>query len=176
EPGLQQYADFSQLIRHGDAYVRGQGGLFAVFNQSTYVKAEQGSPDRPVIPAGTVFHIGSPPITQPRASDTPLSRARALTVGGLTMSPRIDTALMPGALPLPDEPRTEDVGPRSDAMRPRSHHRLPRRDAGLGPHGTADVANWLPGPEPARGFAHPVERAMRMQALLRELARRGEST
>ena len=175
EPGLQQAADFSQLLRHGDAYMRAQGGLYAVFSQSTYSKSKSGNGVTPTVPPGTVFYIGEPPATQTRTSDAALLREHALASDCL-IDPRIETLRMPGSLPMPTPPNERDAGPKSDALRPESHNRLPRRDVGQGPHGIDDAATWLPGPEPVRGFADPVERATRMQSLLRELARRGGST
>ncbi len=175
EPGLYQSSDFSQVVRHGDAYMRSQGGLHAVFTQSTYSKSKQSKGITPTVPPGTVFYIGQPPAEQPRSDDAAFERDLAL-VGGGTISPRIDTRVVPGSLPMPVHPNQRETGPKSDALRPESHNRLPRRDVGLGPHGIDDAATWLPGPEPARGFADPVERAARMKALLGELARRGGST
>lgn len=60
--GLNVPTDFSQVYQLGGAggqYARIQGGLYAVFPQSSYVFTQAG--DVPVIPAGTVFYIGPPP-------------------------------------------------------------------------------------------------------------------
>ena len=57
--GLQVPGDFSQVYQLPSGhYFRAQGGIFAVFPQSSYVQTDGG--EVPLIPAGTVFHIGPP--------------------------------------------------------------------------------------------------------------------
>ncbi|MHC4081795.1 MAG: hypothetical protein ACYS15_03600 [Planctomycetota bacterium] len=67
EPGLRQPNDFSRVYRvHGreDLYLRQQGGLYAVFPESVYAVNKEGQL-RAVIPGGTTFYIGPPPILDP---------------------------------------------------------------------------------------------------------------
>ena len=61
ERGLRQPSAFEQVYRvpdRDDLLMRIEGGIYALFPQSMYTHGENGT--LPVIPAGTVFHIGYP--------------------------------------------------------------------------------------------------------------------
>ncbi len=64
EPGLRQPNNFAQVFRvPGDSgeFMRIQGALYAVFRLSEYaVDKDEGV--FPLVPSGTVFHIGPPPM------------------------------------------------------------------------------------------------------------------
>lgn len=61
EVGLGQPNDFRQVYRYqDDQLMRVQGGLYAVFPESVYVKSEDGQV-LPTIPPNTTFYIGPPP-------------------------------------------------------------------------------------------------------------------
>ncbi len=62
EPGLAQGANFDQVFRHGDGYLRVQGGLYAVFDNSVYARdsKRQGKLNA-LVPPGTMYFIGPPP-------------------------------------------------------------------------------------------------------------------
>lgn len=49
-------------------FVRAHGGVYAIFPRSDYVQTRSGV--APVVPAGTVFHLGSLPKNQPTAAET----------------------------------------------------------------------------------------------------------
>jgi hypothetical protein len=62
--GLQHPIGFDRVYRlpgFDDHFVRASGGLYAVFPQSIYAQTRFG--DVPLIPAGTVFHIGDPTLS-----------------------------------------------------------------------------------------------------------------
>ncbi len=61
ERGLREPSAFEQVYRFSDRedlLLRIDGGIYALFPQSMYTQGENGT--LPVIPAGTVFHIGNP--------------------------------------------------------------------------------------------------------------------
>ena len=61
ERGLREPSAFDQVYRvpdRDDLLMRIEGGIYAVFPQSMYTQGENGT--LPLIPAGTVFHIGYP--------------------------------------------------------------------------------------------------------------------
>ncbi len=61
ERGLRKPTAFEQVYRvpdRDDLLMRIEGGIYALFPQSVYTHGKNGT--RPVIPAGTVFHIGYP--------------------------------------------------------------------------------------------------------------------
>lgn len=61
ELGLRTPTDFEQVYRlpgHEDLYMRISGGIYALFPQSAYSQGKNGP--IPLIPAGTVYHIGYP--------------------------------------------------------------------------------------------------------------------
>ena len=61
ERGLREPSAFDQVYRvpdRDDLLMRIEGGMYALFPQSMYTQGRNGT--LPVIPAGTVFHIGYP--------------------------------------------------------------------------------------------------------------------
>ncbi len=61
ERGLREPSAFEQVYRFSDRedlLLRIDGGIYALFPQSIYTQGKNGT--LPVIPAGTVFHIGYP--------------------------------------------------------------------------------------------------------------------
>ncbi len=61
ERGLREPSAFDQVYRvpdRDDLLMRIEGGIYALFPQSIYTQGKNGT--LPVIPAGTVFHIGYP--------------------------------------------------------------------------------------------------------------------
>ncbi|MEE9129399.1 MAG: hypothetical protein V3T84_05230 [Phycisphaerales bacterium] len=61
ERGLREPSAFDQVYRvpdRDDLLMRIEGGIYALFPQSIYMQGKNGT--LPVIPAGTVFHIGYP--------------------------------------------------------------------------------------------------------------------
>ncbi len=61
ERGLREPTAFEQVYRvpdRDDLLMRIEGGIYAIFPQSMYTQGENGT--LPLIPAGTVFHIGYP--------------------------------------------------------------------------------------------------------------------
>lgn len=78
EPGLQQPAGFSEVYRvpgRDDQFMRVQGALHAVFPKSVYAYDKKKG-IYPVVPDGTVFHIGLPP-PDPDARPQPARPAEA---------------------------------------------------------------------------------------------------
>lgn len=74
EPGLAQPSGFDRVYRApgGAGFMRIQGGLFALFPRSLYAGGSV-----PLIPPGTVFHIGAPPVTPRPAPDPRTDAPRA---------------------------------------------------------------------------------------------------
>ncbi len=137
ETGLGQPNDFSQVYRlpGQDRFVRVQGALYAVFPESAY-----GSGGVPLIPHGTVFHIGRPPDL-----DAPASAAQFDTI-----SARIDLRVASGPL---DSSVSNRATPRPDLIPPRATEPRPR-----------------PRPEARTIVTDAEYRAQRLKALMRRAA------
>lgn len=84
---LRQPFGFDSVYRiHGrdDVFVRGQGGLYAVFPQSVYANTRNGS--IPLIPHGTTFYIGEPALDA-LAPEGPPAPERMATAGPQRIDP-----------------------------------------------------------------------------------------
>jgi hypothetical protein len=97
ERGLQQPFGFEQVYRvpsDDELYMRIDGGLYGVFPRSVYLNTKEG--DMPLIPANTVFWIGTPSFlllgeqreVRSEAAEE-VRREFALTPDLLAISPRI---------------------------------------------------------------------------------------
>lgn len=65
EQGLGQPSDFSRVYRApGDQFMRIQGAVYAVYPTSEYGYNKKKKVTYPVVPAGTVFYIGEPPVAE----------------------------------------------------------------------------------------------------------------
>jgi len=87
-----------------DLLVRSQGGLYAVFEQSDYMRITKGNRSRiyTVWPAGTIFHIGRPDFTALRSVGIRHGpHATTLASPGLQPEARRGTQLPDARLPTP---------------------------------------------------------------------------
>ena len=117
---LRQPIGFEQVYRvpgRPDLLMRADGGLYAVFPQSTYMESEAGAV--PLVPAGTVFYLGRPQVS-PLAwggglASVPEDRTGLRVRSRVSMTPieeggaqRREQGVL--AMPEPRAPR-RDVGP-----------------------------------------------------------------
>ncbi len=145
EPGLQAPSGFSQVYRVPGAqgqFMRADGALFAVFPQSNYVQFR--GMDIPVIPAGTVFHIGGLP-------ENPLESQLGVPLDSIDQSTldayfgRVSYKIDPADGSVSFESPRRNVGSRMFALAPpRARHTRPtlrRRDDGSDAEGPAIVTD-----------------------------------
>jgi hypothetical protein len=162
EGGLHQPGDFAQVYAVPGlpgAFMRVQGALFAVFDQSRYGPGTRS----PLISANTVFYIGGPPrpdVTEPRDPPSDLLDSRlGLLVerDRVVMSSFVDERLKTDVAPLPD---VDGAAPS-----PRRRERRPSSGAAADRSGAAPIPTIV---DRTGGglFGDPEYRARRLRALL----------
>ena len=90
ERGLREPTAFDQVYRvpdRDDLLMRIEGGIYALFPQSMYTQGKNGT--LPLIPAGTVFHIGYPDLERFGQVDVSTGRGED-RVGGDPYAGRLD--------------------------------------------------------------------------------------
>ena len=95
ERGLREPSAFDQVYRvpdRDDLLMRIEGGIYAIFPQSMYTRGKNGI--LPLIPAGTVFHIGYPDLERFGQVDTSIGRGEG-RVGDDPYDGRINLRLDP---------------------------------------------------------------------------------
>jgi hypothetical protein len=149
EPGLAQGANFDQVFRYGDGYLRVQGGLYAVFDNSVYARDKSKGKLNAVVPPGTMYYIGPPP--EPPAVELPPPSPDR--VDG-RVDGRLESRLPPGL--------TSGL---LDA-------RAPQREPPAPPPGPVADAQAHAGPpaEPGAIIANPEYRALRIRMMMRRAA------
>ncbi len=150
QPGLAQGANFDQVFRYGDGYLRVQGGLYAVFDNSVYARdsKRQGRLNA-VVPPGTMYYIGPPP-EPPEVEPAQPSPDRVDGRVDLKLESRVATGLTPALM---------------DA-------RAPEREPPAAPPGPVPDAAAYDGPpaEPGAIIANPEYRALRVRMMMRRAA------
>jgi hypothetical protein len=146
EPGLSTGANFDQVFRYGDGFLRVQGGLYAVFDNSIYLRDQKRKGGmNAVVPPGTMYYIGAPPDPGPRQPPPHPDRVEGRL--DLKVSTRYTTAV---AVPPLDA-------------------RAPQRDAPEpAPGALAPPAG--PPPVPGAIIGDPEYRALRIRMMMRRAA------
>lgn len=122
-------------------FVRAHGGIFAVFPRSDYIQSRGGVV--PIVPAGTVFHLGSLPQNKPdsksdASNPPPLQPAAAKPARPLRLdqaapgnaAPNAESAqTSPAPTARPQAPRRQNTEPPLSDAPPPVHVPTPTRDS-----------------------------------------------